>query len=118
MVSFTTARIAINETDGPVYLYLNRTGSLDFTFYMSSQFTIDPPESLFFYLPRNITFPANASRVTATGWITDNKEYMGPQVFHYCMATPQNKNEEHETRFIQQCIDITVYDEEDCKQNI
>lgn len=119
VLSFSAPRIAINETDIKLILQLNRTGSLDFSFNISCVVTKKSFGYLLVYLlsPDNlITFPANTSDINVTIYVWDNKKYNGPQTMQYCLI-PQNGSGEDKTtlNFVHQCMDITVYDEEDCK---
>lgn len=113
VLSFSSANIAINESDITFTLHLNRSGSLEFSFNISSGFTLELPGLL--YLPDHIPFPANVTNVDVTGIVADNIIYNGRQTARYCLISSANKEE---TRFVQQCIDIAVYDEEDCKLSV
>ena len=115
MLSFSTSSIAINETVGTFFLHLNRTGFLDFNFTLEAKpFSFNQPVKNLFLL-RRINFPVNKSAITILGVVNDNNVYNQPQTVQYCLVSPQNKSDISEIGFVLQCINITVYDEEDCK---
>ena len=124
VLSFFSNSTAVNETASVFPIEVSRTGSLDYKMIVPSELfdslklfsknsdihCTGEYRSLVFY--ENIEFRANRSNETTFGIIHDNDVYDGPRTVQYCLVSPENKTD---IRFRHQCIDITVYDEEDCK---
>ena len=132
MLSFTTDTITVNETRGlgnVFYLQISRTGSLDNKTVVPSALVLDSQKYLFknssndrcqyqsIILHNNFSFPANTSDASTVGIILDDLVYDEPRALRYCLITPENESD-FNYKFVHQCINITVYDYEDCKQNI
>ena len=133
MLSFSSNSTVINETEGAFYLYINRTGSLDYKLAVVMDLIVSSGSSHesddhcngysrdYFLSHKNlilsnkIVFSVNENSTNALVFITDDHVYDKPWTVQYCLISPENRSD---IRFQHQCIDITVYDEEDCKQSI
>ena len=114
MISFSTDNITINESDKLFWLHLNRTGSLDYSFNISAEIVTKNFNNKSFALPGKFIFLSRTSQVTELAVVLDDIMYNGKRTARYCLVSPQQEREQ-ETRFIHQCINIVVYDEDDCK---
>ena len=113
VIGFANTKIAINETSGILILRLNRTGPLESSFNVTSLLIHKSPSNVL--LPNYITFPANESSVSVYGFIINDDKYRGLQSGNFCLVSSEHKND---IRFVEQCINITITDEEDCKLNV
>lgn len=133
MLSFTSDAITVNETTGLGRIFplgINRTGSLDNKMVVSSALSQDSKKYLIkessdgsckynsiLLENSNFSFLANTSEAYTVGIINDDLTYDEPRTIRYCLIPPENEPDII-FKFVHQCIDITVYDYEDCKQNI
>ena len=114
MLSFSTDSITMNEPQVFFQLHLNRTGSLNYAFNMSGEIVATTFDDDSLYTPAKFNFPKHTSQINASGFVINNTVYSGKQTAQYCLKS-RKKGQEQKIRFIFQCINITVYDEEDCK---
>lgn len=131
VIGFVNENLIVHETDYIFFLHLSRTGSLEFGFNISSAFshnissTHDPVgfnNSSMLLVPTNlhilkneVIFKPGENHTLVIGEITDNGVYDGPKFVKYCMLTNESDESYDGIKFTQQCINIMLVDEEDCK---
>lgn len=113
-IGFTDAHITLNESS--FNLSLHRTGYLDFSFTIRIKFMNPPYNTTIHLLSNTSTFPGGANYTSVRGFVFGNDKYNGPQTHEVCLVSSQNETEDYTILFFRQCMDVTIVDEEDCKQ--
>jgi len=117
-IGFKHSNYTINEEDGGVFLEVQRSGNLSFSFTIKLNFeereVKNATRSL--YLPGDVTFQADKNSSQVLGYFKGDSVYQGTQ--HWgkcCLVSEDYKQDNYIMKFSMQCIDIIISDEEDCK---
>ena len=112
MITFLTVNITIEETDRYFVLVVNRTGYLGSITALNLLLVNQTFSSGDFIVTNHTLFEKNDTQKLIMGFVANNTVYNGEREGQYCL---EDKTET--VRFIIQCINITMLDEEDCKLN-
>lgn len=116
-IGFKHSNYTINEEDGGVFLEVQRSGNLSFSFTVKLNFEpVVKNAKRSFYLPGDVTFQADKNSSQVLVYFQGDSIYQGTQYWgRYCLLSEDYKHDNYIMKFSIQCIDITISDEEDCK---
>ena len=112
MISFLTPNITFEETDVHFTIPVNRSGFLDITNDLEVRLMSHNFSRQEFILVNETHFKKNQTLVYVSGIVANNSVYDGRRIARCCLTLI---NTTDTVRFIHQCMDITILDEDDCK---